>query len=405
MRIWCERVYRFIKAPVGVARKLATRNGRRRIAWLAAVAATRFMSPRRIFKLTGVLPFKQASTAEVIAEPFDPEPRSADPHRRDPISVQGEFTWSVFPFRSDSGSEFITLHGGIVNASGHVFDRYGRVVHRACHKKRHAPERGWVPRPWRPLRQIREVAGTVAGVTASTQWNYYHWLFDVLPRLAMLSDRSHPYDFIYLQSSRRFQRETLSLLNLDPSTILSCDEHQILSAERFLVPCHQSTGRTTYPLWVRDRLREWFLPPAGTRGPRRRLYIGRAREHGRHISNESELFAFLETLGFEYLLPEHLSFLDQVAAFRDAEVIVAAHGAGLANIAFCDAGTRLVELFPPETKYTYYKISQTLDMMYYLLRSPGHPRATMARADYPIPLKDLQRTLELLGLDTCSLVN
>lgn len=64
----------------------------------------------------------------------------------------------------------------------------------------------------------------------------------------------------------------------------------------------------------------------------RRLYVTR-RGVSREASNEEEISALLLSRGFEVVDCSALSLADQAAAFRNAEVIVALHGASLANLA------------------------------------------------------------------------
>jgi capsular polysaccharide biosynthesis protein len=45
---------------------------------------------------------------------------------------------------------------------------------------------------------------------------------------------------------------------------------------------------------------------------------------------------------------EEMTWSDQIVAFCSAREIVAPHGAGLANLVFCERGTRVVELFNSE---------------------------------------------------------
>ena len=78
------------------------------------------------------------------------------------------------------------------------------------------------------------------------------------------------------------------------------------------------------------------------RGPL--IYIIRGPAAQRPVLNESELIARLAARGFHAVAPESLSFPEQVALFRDAQVVVAAHGAGLANLAF-STRVGVLELF------------------------------------------------------------
>jgi capsular polysaccharide biosynthesis protein len=76
-----------------------------------------------------------------------------------------------------------------------------------------------------------------------------------------------------------------------------------------------------------------------------RLHLSRSRAQRRRVTNEAELRAALERQGFTTVHLEDLTWAEQINAFRHAKVIVAPHGAGLANLAFCAPGTRVVELF------------------------------------------------------------
>jgi capsular polysaccharide biosynthesis protein len=51
-------------------------------------------------------------------------------------------------------------------------------------------------------------------------------------------------------------------------------------------------------------------------------------------------------MGFERVVPEDLSFDEQVATFQKAEWMFGAHGAGLTNVIFSPLGCRLVEWIP-----------------------------------------------------------
>jgi capsular polysaccharide biosynthesis protein len=54
--------------------------------------------------------------------------------------------------------------------------------------------------------------------------------------------------------------------------------------------------------------------------------------------------------GFSTHMLEDLSFDEQITLFSQAEFVVAPHGAGLANLLFCQPGTKVLELCP-ETEY------------------------------------------------------
>ena len=77
------------------------------------------------------------------------------------------------------------------------------------------------------------------------------------------------------------------------------------------------------------------------------LFVGRGKEGHRPLLEVEKIWAGLQKLGFAQIEPEKMSVAEQARAFRSARVVVGAHGAALANLAFCRPGTRVVELFSP----------------------------------------------------------
>lgn len=94
---------------------------------------------------------------------------------------------------------------------------------------------------------------------------------------------------------------------------------------------------------LRERARA-ALPKPTRRG--RRLYISRRRQHMRVMVDEPALEAALAARGFEIVRPERLAVADQLRLFREADIVVGASGAGLANALFCDAGAHVIEIQP-----------------------------------------------------------
>jgi capsular polysaccharide biosynthesis protein len=86
------------------------------------------------------------------------------------------------------------------------------------------------------------------------------------------------------------------------------------------------------------------FPGSASRG--RRIYVSREDAPVRYVSNEAEIRKMLEQEhGFETLAMSTLPLEDQVRAFREASVIVGAHGAAFAHLAFTPRGAAFLELF------------------------------------------------------------
>jgi capsular polysaccharide biosynthesis protein len=98
----------------------------------------------------------------------------------------------------------------------------------------------------------------------------------------------------------------------------------------------------------------------------------------RKIHNQEQVEIFLSRYGFETVYLEGMSTRDQILLFQSAEFIIGAHGAGLSNLLFCEAGTKVIELSPAsEMRPFFWMISDKLDLVYGLQFCP-----TVAERDF-----------------------
>lgn len=195
------------------------------------------------------------------------------------------------------------------------------------------------------LPPVTVVEGPLGVAGASESNNYYHWVFDVLPKLHLLELSGVAVRAVAIDQRTAFQRESLDLLRF-PADRIPLDEGTHLSADPLVVPSMIPWPRA-FPEWVCRFLRDTFLPlavPVQHVGPR--LFV-RRRGGGRVVVNEASLLGRLADLGFSGIHAEDLSFREQVGAFAAADVIVLPHGAALTNTVFCSPGTRVVEIFNP----------------------------------------------------------
>lgn len=234
----------------------------------------------------------------------------------------------------------------------------------------------------RRLRWSRKLEGTALLLAASNAENYYHWLFDSLPRLKLIKQSGFDLteiDWIVLDRSRNsFQLEGLKHFGISETKLQRCSKRTIIECERLIVS--SMPGRLGYPpRWVIDFLRAEFWP---TKVPprHRKIYISRALSRGRKIENESDILGVLEAMDFEIVRAEHLSFEQQVKLFYEASHVVAPHGAGMSNIAFCQPGTRVLELGSRlHTNDSFMTISESGDLEHlhlFLETAPGSNRDT-----------------------------
>jgi capsular polysaccharide biosynthesis protein len=116
------------------------------------------------------------------------------------------------------------------------------------------------------------------------------------------------------------------------------------------------------------------------------------------MHNLAAVEARLETLGFASAFLEDLSPGQQIDLFRAADIIVAQHGAGLANLLFCVPGTRVIELMPAaEMRPFFWQISQKLGLVHAMLFCDSGSDDRGFNAPMQVDLDRLDRLYRLMA--------
>ncbi|MBD2080453.1 glycosyltransferase family 61 protein [Leptolyngbya sp. FACHB-17] len=234
----------------------------------------------------------------------------------------------------------------------------------------------------------------------SGNYNYYHWLYDVLPRIKLCESviDIDEVDYLLVPDLRyRFQAETLNLLSLK-NNLISSAKVQHLCAEQLIVTDHPNPNFANPPLWIINWVRETFLPKANLDLKfNQRVYIERGDSvNGRRLLNENQVFAFLEQQGFSRYRLSDLSVLEQICLFHQAEIIVGVHGAGFTNLTFCRSNTKVIELFSQEyTPKVYEQIAKHNQLVYTsLITDDIEASESPLTANFSISLASLREHLQ-----------
>ena len=189
--------------------------------------------------------------------------------------------------------------------------------------------------------------------------NYWHWLFDVLPRIKILENEINLQNIDYFllpDIKERFQKETLDLLNIPLEKRISSKKFRHIECDMMIAVDHPyviknnpSIEIQNLPDWILQYLRSKFLNKNVIKNSPEKFYIDRkdAKSNHRHlrkILNEKEVKKFLIKKDFSIKALSDFSFLDQINIFYNSSQIVGLHGAGFANLIFCKANTLVVEL-------------------------------------------------------------
>ncbi len=192
---------------------------------------------------------------------------------------------------------------------------------------------------------------TVAVTT--TQWggiNYYHWMMEELPRFYLLSQHKEHIDY-YLSNYtlRPFQKQTLEYLGIPLDSIIRSSDAYAVQASRLIVPYSPAYDSGYVPKWVCKFLNQLFAPllKIDEEKYHKYIYIARGNAPNRKVVNEPEVIKYLTDANFEIIYMEQYSVQEQANIFHNADIIIAPHGAGLANLVFCRKETKVLEIFQP----------------------------------------------------------
>lgn len=175
--------------------------------------------------------------------------------------------------------------------------------------------------------------------------NYYHWILENLTRIQVLKDSGadvKDFHYVICGENDPIVMESLAKFGITSQQVIFLKRQlyhfRSLIVPSLLVPAAQVAPRTVTCL----RGLPWR---AAAEGPRR-LYVSRNDAVIRRVSNEADILERLAPYGVTPVTLRGCTLDEQRALFAGAELVVAPHGAALANMVFCSPGTGLVELSP-----------------------------------------------------------
>lgn len=238
-----------------------------------------------------------------------------------------------------------------------------------------------------------QLEGTYASLVSLWSDNYFHWMFDCLPRLAVLEAVGHTnVPLIVPEGLRPWQRETLARLGVSASRQVPFQKQHV-QAEQLIwaaAPSYISFATPKVVRWLRERL----VGSDPVRG-QRRLYVRRVGS--RRVANEPEVMRVLDRHGFEVAEPERMTLGEQITTFSQAQAIIAVHGAALANSVFARQPA-VLELFQPGFYNTaHYVLAGAGNCDYWYLVCEPAQAARNGRSskdsDVVVPIRELERTV------------
>jgi glycosyltransferase involved in cell wall biosynthesis len=200
--------------------------------------------------------------------------------------------------------------------------------------------------------------------------NYYHWLVEGLLPLDILSRTLGLDSHLKIALPKSVDINAL-IDHRDTFRAVGLNAYDIVEIEANLIKVQEA-------IWVDQDIVEYMPAPylkdfqqrisalyAGLRCPRNRRLLVARKGPARTIQNLEQVQTFLARYDFETVYLEGMSMTDQILLFQSAEFVISPHGAGLANLLFCEPGTKVIELMPCfEMRPFFWLISEKLDLVH-----------------------------------------
>ena len=205
----------------------------------------------------------------------------------------------------------------------------------------------------------KKINGNVLSLTqgASGHKNYFHWLYDILPKINICfkNYNSKEIDYFYLSKLEKYQKSTLQILGYDNFKIIDSNKNRHIQANEVICSEHPwyKNGfilkeAKKLPAWIVKWINDSFINHGKQFNCNEKIFIDRSESAFSHCQfvNNKEIINFLENEGFTSYKVGQLSFQEQVYLFSNAKMIIGAQGAAFANLAFCKKNTKILEIKP-----------------------------------------------------------
>lgn len=210
-------------------------------------------------------------------------------------------------------------------------------------------------------------------MVGGASYNYYHLLIEIFPKM-VIADRFEEYrnvpvlvdDIVFKIPQFKCAFE---LVNKYRHPVIVVKNHEKWNVKNLIYV----SGHSWMPINLYDRdmlytsdfriakeylysLRERLLEHIDIQENQRtkRYFISRKNTKTVRLKNEETVRNIFRKNGYEILYPEELTVEEQIQCFYSAKSLVAASGAALTNIIFCQPGTQIVCLIPKEFQFHMY---------------------------------------------------
>jgi len=319
---------------------------------------------------------------------------------------EGELDFCRPEFEYDTkNAQLLTFKKCYVRFNGYLYDSNYNIVEEALIDiDKYRPTSLFIRYKKLILKPKRRLARNQTYLLAFDEWsgNHYHWITEVLPRLVVVADQLPGYILLLpdMPYVRNVGIKLMEYAGLKPLGIEWIQPKEIVKVpELKLITSVILSGRIHDDLMKQVQNRFLNLPQLAQAPPAtRRIYITRANATNRRVLNEDEVVAVLKQYNFDVVAFEGLSIDEQMQLANSASIMVAIHGAGLANAIFMQSNTAVLEFRRDKVYHNqcYWHLSSSVGQkFYYLFGQPDSDNVIegLDACNLTIPIKQLQLTI------------
>ena len=192
---------------------------------------------------------------------------------------------------------------------------------------------------------------------ASGNNNYFHWMFDILPRLIILEKfyNFNDINFFYCPQIKPWQLSTLSIFNIGNDKLINSNLYRHIQADKILAVSHPWYSKglilneaKNLPSWIINEIAFKFEKYGKKFECNDKIFIDRRESKYNHcqIINDEEIKTYLKSKGFAVYKVGELNFFEQIYLFQNAKIVIGAHGAAFTNLIFCKENTKVLDIIP-----------------------------------------------------------
>ena len=255
---------------------------------------------------------------------------------------------------------------------------------------------------------IKRIKGKVFNLCQGASGNnYFHFIFDILPKIYLLSSKIdlQKINYFYVSDPNKLQIKIFSILGINKKKLLSSKKFKHIIAEEIYAVDHPwynegyvQKSCQKIPKWTVYKNRKVFLSNYRNnikKVSKKKIFLDRSSSKYNHcqIKNLIDIKKIILEKKLKIYKPEFLSFKEQINLFKNSSIIIGAHGAAFSNIIFCKPGTKIIEIIPADhPNRIFERFSKILKLRYFRIET----KPDNFDANYPFRINLNQKNLNFI---------